>query len=182
MRRVHFFHYLLYLRILVTWYRADLALFIHFELTQTPKTDLMQNFLQIRRYAISRTAEEALCCATSSRLSIPFLLIQEYLSAINPYLNKFTVPCAGNGKGCAACTAVKTRWRQGCLPQRCSFLTVSCHLSAQDRPQLIPTELWLSQASSKSLQAPALCIHIRTTSKQPAAHATHGETSLLEHG
>lgn len=38
----------------------------------------------------------------------------------------------------------KTRRWQGWLPQRCSFLTVSCHLSAQDRPQLIPTELCLS--------------------------------------
>lgn len=76
----------------------------------------------------------------------------------------------------------KTQQWQGWLPQRCSFLTVSCHLSAQDRPQLIPTELCLSQASSKPLQAPTLCLHIWTSSKQSAARATHGETSLLEHG
>lgn len=125
----------------------------------------MQNSLQIQRYAISRTAEETLCCASSSRLSILFLLIQEYLRVVNPYLYKFTVPCEAKEKqkGCAACTAVKHGDGRAAIPE-ISFLAVSCHLSAQDRSQLIPTELWLSQASSKPSkhQLPA------STSGQPA--------------
>lgn len=104
----------------------------------------MKHSLQIQRDAISRTAEETLCCANPSRLSTLFLLLQESLRLINPYLNKFLCPEQAVEQKRPCCLhCCKTQ--PGLAAQICSFLTVSCHLSAQARAQLIPTKLWLFQ-------------------------------------
>lgn len=107
----------------------------------------MQNSLQIWPYAISRTAEETLCCATSSRLPKLFLLIYESLRLINSYLNNC---CAlyrqWKRKGCAACTAVKQGDGRAGSPRDALFWLWAATCRSRTDPshlQLIPSELRL---------------------------------------
>lgn len=62
----------------------------------------------------------------------------------------------------------KTRRWQGWLPQRCSFLTMSCHLSVQDRPQPPPTHPQQAEAFPRHLPNPSKHQLSASTSGQPA--------------